>query len=198
MHLRQRSSQRSKSVPQLDLFDVGARAGAINNRRAPDGTAERIHQQRSLSLVAVDADVTSNNDGAPLEPAIRKSLDLPSAKSRRDTGIRTISVEDMPSYSDLDHEMVQMSLETLPAERVWFTYSAVQQCFGVSRATIARRMKEGLIPGIRFLGANVLEDGPVRRFNRIQLHWLLLAVRAPKFQHTERSISNLRRRVVIS
>ena len=198
MRLRQRSSRRNKPVPQLDLFDIGERAGASSQGHAPDGPVERILKQSSLSLVVVDANVARAHDGVLPEPASREAPGPPSTNPRSDSDIRTILVDDMPSYSNLDHEMVQMSLETLPADRIWFTYSAVQQCFGVSRATIARRMKEGLIPGIRFRGANVLEDGPVRRFNRTQLHWLLLAVRTSKLQHAERSISNLRRPLAIS
>lgn len=112
--------------------------------------------------------------------------------------IRVVAVEDLPPYSDLDQEMVDRSLESLPTDRAWFTYSAVQQCFGISRATIARRMKEGLIPGIRFSGGNVLEDGAVRRFNRLQLRWLLLAIRSSRAQHVERSIRNFQTRAKAS
>jgi hypothetical protein len=48
----------------------------------------------------------------------------------------------------------------------------------VSRATVARKVQQGLVPGIRFRGASVLPDGPVRRFDRNQLRWLLLALRS--------------------
>lgn len=75
----------------------------------------------------------------------------------------------MPIYSELDLEIVDKSLEVLPVEMGWFTYAAVKACFGDSRTTGARRMKEHLIPGIRFRRANVLEDGPDRRFSHLQI-----------------------------
>ena len=87
---------------------------------------------------------------------------------------------DLPNYPELDHDLVDRSIAALPEARIWFTYAAIRECFGVSRATVARKVKEGLVPGIRFCGTNVLEDGPVRRFDRDQLRWLLLAIRRGK------------------
>lgn len=92
--------------------------------------------------------------------------------------IRVTTLADMPVYSDFDKQAVERSLATLPPTKVWFTYAAVHESFGISRATVARRVKEGVVPGIRFRGDNVLEDGAVRRFDREQLLWLLLAVRS--------------------
>lgn len=91
--------------------------------------------------------------------------------------IITISVEHMPTYPDDLVDVVDRSLAELPANRAWFTYRQIQECFAISRATVARRVKEGLIPGVRFQNGRVLEDGAVRRFDRTQLRWLLLAVR---------------------
>ena len=92
--------------------------------------------------------------------------------------IRIIALDDLPVYAPLDQELVDRSIAALPPGRMWFTYAAIKECFGVSRATVARKVKQGLVPGIRFCGTSVLEDGPVRRFDRGQLRWLLLAVRA--------------------
>ncbi len=102
---------------------------------------------------------------------------LPGRSGSIGTHIRIVETADLPSYSDLDHAIVDRSIAGLPETRIWFTYSAIKEYFGISRATVARKMKEGLVPGIRFQGSNVLEDGPVRRFDRRQLRWLLLAVR---------------------
>ena len=104
--------------------------------------------------------------------------------AKTESDIRVTSVADMPVYSDFDRQAVEGSLATLPATKVWFTYAAVRDSFGISRATVARRVKEGLVPGIRFRGANVLEDGAVRRFDRAQLLWLLLAVRSGRSRST--------------
>jgi|CXWL01.1.fsa_nt_gi hypothetical protein len=57
-------------------------------------------------------------------------------------------------------------------------YRDIGKHFGISRATIARRLKHGLVPGVRFQHQRMLDDGPVRRFDRLQLRWLLLAIRA--------------------
>jgi hypothetical protein len=70
-------------------------------------------------------------------------------------------------------------MNALPAEKLWFTYSDIKRSFGISRATIARRMKDELVPGIRILNGRVLDDGAVRRFDRTQLRWLLISVKRP-------------------
>ncbi len=173
MRAGQRSSQKMTPASQLDLFGVPPVALSKDE--------SVVHSvQPNLSLVA------PQNQCVDLTPTV--DLDR-----RAVSDVRVVSIEDMPSYAELEHEMVERSLMTLPEDRIWFTYSAVQRCFGISRATIARRMKDGLIPGIRFQGANVLEDGPVRRFDRTQLRWLLLATRASRAQHIEHSRKNLRR-----
>lgn len=172
MRAGQRSSQQKTVASQLDLFSVTSTA------LGRDDSAAQVAQP-TLAIVA-----SGDRSAKIASPVV---LDR-----RAMSDIRVISVEDMPGYAELEHEIVERSLMTLPEDRIWFTYSAVQRCFGISRATIARRMKDGLIPGIRFQGANVLEDGPVRRFDRTQLRWLLLAARAPRAQHFEHSRKNLR------
>lgn len=93
--------------------------------------------------------------------------------------VRIITLKDMPDYPRETIELVDGSIAALPADVVWLTYREIHKRFGISRATIARRVKEGAIPGIRFQDGRVLDDGPVRRFDRKQVRWLLLAVRAP-------------------
>jgi len=73
--------------------------------------------------------------------------------------------------------MVERTIRELPRGRLWFTYKDIQFYFGVSRATVARRLREGLVPGVLMEGDSVIEDAPVRRFDLEQLRWLLLAVR---------------------
>lgn len=90
---------------------------------------------------------------------------------------RVLCVDDMPVYSNEAHESVAAALEALPQAQLWFTYKDIQFFFGVSRATVARRLREGLVPGVRMAGASVVEDAAVRRFDRDQLKWLLLALR---------------------
>lgn len=99
--------------------------------------------------------------------------------ARRDE-VRMIGVDDMPHYPHQLHAVVEAMLAELDRERALFTYRSIQECFGISRATVARRVKEGLVPGVRMRDGRVLDDGPVRRFDRVQLYWLILAVRFPK------------------
>lgn len=184
MMSRQKGSKQTTCGSQLDLFSRDPQ---------PEMTASdvRSHQVSRLDLARASS---------ALSPAVEQSasIEIRSDKATAGTSaLRVIALEDFPQYSKLDHEMVDRSLEVLPADKVWFTYSAVQQSFGISRATIARRMKEGLIPGIRFLGSNVLEDGAVRRFNRLQLRWLLLATRYSRAEHLERSRRNFRPRAPV-
>jgi hypothetical protein len=73
---------------------------------------------------------------------------------------------------------VDRSIAALPTEKLWFTYQDIRRCFGVSRATAARRLKDGVVPGVRFQQGRMIEDGAVRRLDREQLRWLLLAVQS--------------------
>ncbi|MEQ1619507.1 MAG: hypothetical protein ABL883_14325 [Terricaulis sp.] len=88
-----------------------------------------------------------------------------------------LTIDDMPDYPAHLVASVEQSIRDAATDRVLLTYRDIQDFFGVSRATVARRMKEGLIPGIRLLHGRVLDDGPVRRLDRTQVKWLLLAVR---------------------
>ena len=93
---------------------------------------------------------------------------------------RMVTLKDMPDYPPDLQQSVDCMLADLGAGHNLMTYRAIKDCFGVSRATVARRVKEGLAPGVRMANGRVLDDGPVRRFDRTQLRWLLLAVRFAK------------------
>lgn len=93
---------------------------------------------------------------------------------------RMVTVDDMPDYPPDLQKAVDRMLVDLGSGHNLMTYRAIKECFGISRATVARRVKEGLVPGVRIACGRVLDDGPVRRFDRTQLRWLLLAVRFAK------------------
>lgn len=90
---------------------------------------------------------------------------------------RTVQISELPRYDDDEMEIVDVSLAETNTAKIWFTYADIRRCFGVSRATIARKLKAGLVPGIRFQGNRVVEEGAVRRFSRTQVRYVLLAVR---------------------
>lgn len=91
--------------------------------------------------------------------------------------VTTLTPDDMPNYpSDLVAQ-VDQEIAAIPTDRVLLTYKEIWDYFGVSRATVVRRMKDRLVPGIRMSNGRVLDDGPVRRLSRLQVRWLLLAVR---------------------
>lgn len=90
---------------------------------------------------------------------------------------RVLTLDDMPKYPVEAIERATQALHQLPSSQLWFTYKDIQFFFGVSRATVARRLREGLVPGVRMAGSSVMEDAAVRRFDRGQLKWLLLALR---------------------
>lgn len=109
-----------------------------------------------------------------VERAPRPSRDL---ATPAESSIISIRTDDLPCYPSEVIDLVERSLQNLPSDSCWFTYKDIRRCFGVSRATIARRLKDGLVPGVRFCEGRMLEDGAVRRLDREQLRWLLLAVR---------------------
>lgn len=95
---------------------------------------------------------------------------------------RLVTLADMPEYLAELQQAVDRSMQALPAAKLWFTYRDIRLSFGVSRATIARRLRDGLVPGVMMAGDSVVEEGPVRRFDRDQLRWLLLALRCRRGQ----------------
>jgi len=155
---RRKARVKPADAAQLGLFDAPA-ATAPNEGLAPR-SANRDHEAHV----------------APT-PSQRRA-----GRAGRPDPHRTVAVEDMPHYPAELHEAVDRMLADLRADRVLLTYRAIKECFGISRATVARRVKEGLVPGVRMAGGRVLDDGPVRRFDRMQLRWLLLAVRFARRQ----------------
>ena len=151
-------------------------------RRARDGAKESAGSKQ-LSLF--DAEFTDEiappaeiKPQAPAKPiAARPALSRHGARAIDERPSRVLCVGDMPAYSDEAHESVAAALEALPQAQLWFTYKDIQSLFGVSRATVARRLRESLVPGVRMAGSSVMEDAAVRRFDRGQLKWLLLALR---------------------
>lgn len=104
----------------------------------------------------------------------------PASSTRREQIQREAEVVaegSLPDYPARLVELVERSLVALPENRLWFTYKDINACFGISRATVARRVKDRRVPGIRIVDGRVQQDGPVRRFDRAQLRWLLLSVR---------------------
>lgn len=168
--MTRRSKASSVSTLQPDLFVFGMSsqpATVVCDRDAtPVKAVVATTTRPTRTRVAVSAPSTPT-------PDVRKA-----AADRVLSETRIVSPADLPDYPPLDQELVDRSIAALPPNRIWFTYRAIKECFGVSRATIARKVQQGLVPGIRFRGASVLPDGPVRRFDRNQLRWLLLALRS--------------------
>ena len=152
------------STSQLDLFAIGA--------VAPSQAAGLIEASRSVAPPCAVKHQTSPSR------RVVQVRDPSATKRSSQAALRTIRCTDLPQYEPADQELVDRSIAALPPNRMWFTYKAIRECFGISRATVARKVKAGLVPGIRFEGSRVIEDGAVRRFDRGQLRWLLLAVRS--------------------
>lgn len=96
------------------------------------------------------------------------------------TGRRIVAADELPAYPDEAVESIERALSALPRDLIWLTYGDIRAYFGISRATVARRLKRGLVPGVAMEAGRVVEDAPVRRFDRDQLRWILLAVRYAK------------------
>ena len=131
-----------------------------------------------------DVEVSTRSASAPPPPIAsprRVHSPAPPVKARRqpvvDEAAHVVKINELPEYPASLVEMVDRSIADLPADLIWLTYKEIRKRFGVSRATIARRLKDGLVPGVRIRSGRMLDDGPVRRFDRMQLRWLLLAVR---------------------
>ena len=146
--------------------------------------ARSASAQLSLFDIATGEDTSLAKSGpiAPPPQSVTPSRALPARRRQGARAIdqrpsRVLSVDDMPAYSEDAHEGVAAALQLLPHAQLWFTYKDIQFFFGVSRATVARRLRDGLVPGVRMAGESVVEDAPVRRFDRGQLKWLLLALR---------------------
>lgn len=168
---------------------------AVSPAKPPTGAcardgAKKHAGSRQLSLFDVEdaeakpAPVEVEAPPPTVKPiAAKPALSRACARMIDERPSRVLCVDDMPAYSDEAHESVAPALEALPQAQLWFTYKDIQFFFGVSRATVARRLREGLVPGVRMAGSSVVEDAAVRRFDRGQLKWLLLALRHRPRQH---------------
>jgi hypothetical protein len=149
---------------QLGLFDAPL---VSTPKQSPP---LQLRSRHTVSAVVASSEIMPTP--APVESPRRPSLsnDAP----------RMVAIEDMPNYPPELHATVSRMLGDLREDRVLMNYRAIRECFGISRATVARRVKEGLVPGVRMANGRVLDEGSVRRFDRTQLRWLLLAVRFAK------------------
>ncbi|MFN3463229.1 MAG: hypothetical protein ACK4X1_04050 [Terricaulis sp.] len=116
-------------------------------------------------------------------PPAQAAVPQTKRRARAQIEMVTITPQDLPDYPYDVVQQVEQEIAEIPTDRVLLTYREIWGYFGISRATVSRRMKDGLVPGIRMSGGRVLDDGPVRRFNRAQIRWLLLAVRRPRSIH---------------
>ncbi|MBY0566049.1 MAG: hypothetical protein K2P70_01965 [Hyphomonadaceae bacterium] len=114
------------------------------------------------------------------QPVVRLSLGpkLGARPRRRSPPSRRLTERDMPGYSNEEIAAVDRILAEMKSDRLFLGYKDIQDLFGVSKATVNRRMKEGLVPGVTIQDGVVRRDGGVRRFSREQVKWLLLAVRS--------------------
>lgn len=158
-----RADKRQTNLAQLSLFDAQLDS-------APPAANDAVS--------AVEAH--SSASPADVEQALPQCLTASRSRTARQASqamSRVLTQAEMPSYPPEAVEAATMVLKQLPQTQLWFTYKDIQFFFGVSRATVARRLREGLVPGVRMAGSSVIEDSPVQRFDRDQLKWLLLALR---------------------
>jgi hypothetical protein len=118
------------------------------------------------------------------QAVVRLSLGpTPAARARpRPPPSRLLTDRDMPDYSQEEIAEVGRIIAEIKSDRLLLGYKDIQDLFGVSKATANRRMKEGLVPGVKIQDGVVSRDGGVRRFSREQVKWLLLAVRSSQRQ----------------
>jgi hypothetical protein len=125
MHARSGSAPGTIDTRQLGIFDVETVANdTIDNPSKHEVAHEQVASKRSNASTYVRHSV------AP---------------------VRVITTEGLPQYSTEVIDKVDRSIAALPTEKIWFTHHDIRRCFGVSRATVARRMKDGVVPGVRFL-----------------------------------------------
>lgn len=169
-------SRQQNSASQPDLFAkegvISASAGVVF--MSGSGTHDLAAHESVERTYSTDARASSARSVRGHVRGIqRRSVGGPHQCS-----VRVLTVQDMPTYPPDLIAAAKRSIKDVSSPRVFLTYKEIDGYFGISRATVARRLKDGLVPGIRILHGRVLEDGPVRRLDREQLLYLLLAVRA--------------------
>lgn len=167
-----RAKTKSHDFGQFDLFAIAA----------PQQIAVAVSALASLNVHS-EGMVRAVTQPEPVRASV-VALQPPATKQtvrsngrERPTRIFIIEEGDLPKYSEAEKAIVDRTMEALPEAKAWFTYGDIKQAFSISRATVVRRVKSGVVPGIRFAGDRVLEDGNIRRFTREQIRYLLLAVR---------------------
>jgi len=122
--------------------------------------------------------VRSITSGVP--PIVRLTLrpKLAARPRRRPPPSRVLNERDMPAYSEAEIAEADRLIAQVKTDRLLLGYGDIQHLFGVSKATVNRRMKDGLVPGVTIQDGVVSRDGGVRRFSREQVKWLLLGVRS--------------------
>lgn len=143
--------------------------------RTTKGTRKPRHDPSQLGLF--DAASRVEPPAVALPSAQATPMRRAARRAAKEPVVITLTSEDMPDYSPDLVTQIDQEIATIPTDRVLLTYKEIWDYFGVSRATVVRRMKDRLIPGIRMSDGRVLDDGPVRRLSRVQVRWLLLAVR---------------------
>lgn len=120
------------------------------------------------------------------EPVVRLRLGpkLAARPPRRPLPSRLLADRDMPNYSQEEIAEVDRVIAEMKSNDLLLGYRDIQNLFGVSKATANRRMKDGLVPGVKIQDGVVRRDGGVRRFSREQVKWLLLAVRSNQHRRT--------------
>lgn len=182
---RSRNS-RIADLNQPDLFCVGGLSTSaptlVEARGVPKADATRHPSVHSSTRKANASSVPVAKDVAYGDLQPRPSDRGSTAQSARprlvEQQVQTLTLEDMPSYPVDLIASAKRAIKEINSDRVLLTYKEIAAFFGISRATVARRLKDGLVPGIRFQYGRMLEDGSVRRLDRTQVLYLLLAVRA--------------------
>lgn len=170
-----RAKMKSRDIGQFDLF---VSFQPISNATMEPAAIEVVQSTEALPLVRQPDPVRASEvRSRKASPAASTSTVNKTSSARRSLRIFIVSEEDLPDYSDDERVIVDRTLEALPQTKAWFTYADIKETFTISRATVVRRVKSGVVPGIRFAGDRVLEDGSIRRFTREQVRYLLLAIR---------------------
>jgi hypothetical protein len=178
MHSVERKAARSsaKRMPPANQPDLFAFMGPASSQDRATGQRSPLDPPAKARSFARGAD---EKCAAVADVQIQpRQAPQPVKRARSEpTNFHLVQHAELPSYTPADIESVDQILAAWPDTKALFTYAEVRQSFGVSRATAARKIKAGLIPGIAFAGERVLADGPVRRLTRDQVKHLLLAVR---------------------
>lgn len=167
-----RLKQRDAAPTQLGLFDrplpkavereARPEGSLVDQTRCPPSMASRGEERGGCPVVTFQIGSTA----APRRPAPRPTPEP-----------RLITRQEMPAYPEEEVDAVERAIAEIRTDRVLLGYKDIKDFFGVSKATANRRMKDGLVPGVRILNGNVIRDGGVRRLDREQVKWLLLSLR---------------------